>query len=340
MAGHRLRPGKKAAGLLWPAVCAVLFLPAPLAAQPISPFFSFNQSPIIQVHGLPAIDNARVLGDAQARYRLVHDLANNYTFRQTADEALLFDGETSRTTFVYARGIGGSWEWGMQIPYVRHAGGSLDAFIEDWHDTFFLPQGGRDAAPRHRLTYSYQRNGVTELLLNEPVSGIGDLRLTLGRQWSSPGAPTRVALRGALSLPSGDSAELRGSGAVDAALWASADRARPWWGFDGSLYGGGGLLWMGDGEVLADQQRRLAAFGSLGAGARLRPWLALKLQLDLHTPLYDHSGLVQVNATAVQLLMGGELQLGRNTRLELMVGEDPTVHASPDVVFHLGLVVE
>lgn len=315
-----------------------------ISPRPVEAFFSFNQSPIIQIHGLPAIDSAAVLPEHRTRYRLTHDLASNYTFSSfsssTTNENLLFDGETSRTTFGYSRGMGAGWEWGVQIPFVSHDGGSLDGFIQDWHDTFYLPQGGRDIAPRNRLTYRYQRNGVTELLLTDSSSGIGDVRLTAGRQWPSAGRGTRLALRGALSLPTGDSDALRGSGAVDAAMWATADRQGHWFEIPGSLFGGGGLLLMGDGDVLAEQQRRLVAFGSFGGGLRVLPWMSLKLQADIHSPFYDDSELEQINATAVQLLMGGDLQLAKKVRLDLMVGEDLTVHASPDVVFHVDLVVE
>ena len=324
------------------ALFGVVFIsiPTAFAEQQVTPFFSFNQSPIIQIHGLPAIDSAAVLPEQGARYRLTHDLASNYTFKDRANENLLFDGETNRSTFSYSRGIGNGWEWGAQIPYVSHGAGSLDGFIEDWHDTFSLPQGGRDTAPHNRLTYRYQRNGITELLLTDASSGIGDLRLTAGKQWPSVAQGTRLALRGALSLPTGDSDELLGSGSVDLAVWATADRSQQWLSYPGSVFGGGGLLLMGDGDVLADQQRRIVAFGSFGGGLRVQPWMSLKLQADIHSPFYDDSELEQINATAVQLLMGGDLRLAKNIRLDVMVGEDLTVHASPDVVFHLSLVVE
>jgi hypothetical protein len=133
---------------------------------------------------------------------------------------------------------------------------------------------------------------------------------------------------------------LRGSGAAEAALWLSADRRESWFGYPGSAFGGGGLLLMGEGDVLAGQQRRVAAFGSFGAGARVLPWMTLKLQADVNSSFYDNSSLEQINATAVQLLMGGDIQLAKNIKLDVMVGEDITVHASPDVVFHLNLTVK
>jgi len=315
-------------------------LPGILLAKPVVPFFSFNQSPVIQVHNLPAIGSAGILNEARARYRLVNDLISNYTRRNTANENLLFDGETNRSTFEYSRGTGEGWEWGVQIPYINHDGGSLDGFIEDWHSTFGLPKGGRNVAPRNQLRYFYQRNGVTQLLLDNATSGIGDVRLTAGWQWPETGKNTRLAIRSSLSLPTGDSGQLRGSGAMEAALWATADRTRPWFDYPGSVFAGGGLLFMGKGDVLADQQRRVAVFASVGAGAQVLPWMTLKLQADVNGPFYDDSDLRQINSTAVQLLMGGDIRLAKNVWLDVMVGEDLTVHASPDVVFHLSLTME
>jgi len=340
MAGRKLSRSKWRACFACAIFLFVSVTPGALPAQPVVPFSSFNQSPVIQIHNLPAIGSAGILNEARARYRLVNDLASNYTRRNTANEKLLLDGETNRSTFEYSRGTGKGWEWGVQIPYINHDGGSLDRFIEDWHSTFGLPEGGRNTAPRNRLRYFYQRNGVTRLSLENATSGIGDVRLTAGWQWPDAGKDTRLAIRSSLSLPTGDSDQLRGSGAMEAALWATADRTRQWFGYPGSIFGGGGLLLMGKGDVLADQQRRVTAFASVGAGAQVLPWITLKLQADINGPFYGGSDLRQINATAVQLLMGGDIRLAKNVRLDVMVGEDLTVRASPDVVFHLALTVE
>ena len=315
-------------------------IPGVSVAQLVTPFFSFNQSPIIQIHNLPAIDSAGILGQRHARYRLVNNLASNYVRRNTANESLLFDGETNRSTFVYSRGAGRGWEWGVQIPYISHSGGSLDSFIEDWHSTFGLPEGGRNAVPRNQLNYFYQRNGITHLSLDKSSSGIGDVRFTAGWQWPDTDKDTRSAIRSSLSLPTGDSDQLHGSGAAEVALWVTADQMRSWFNYPGSIFGGGGLLLMGKGDVLTEQQRRVAAFASVGAGVQVLPWITLKLQADVSSSFYDDSGLRQINATAVQLLMGGDLQLAKNIKLDVMVGEDLTVRTSPDVVFHLALTVE
>ena len=126
---------------------------------------------------------------------------------------------------------------------------------------------------------------------------------------------------------------------MDLAFWFSGDRKESWFDYPGNLWGGAGILLLGDGEVLEAQQRNIALFGSIGSGAALTPFISLKLQLDYHSPLYKNSRLVQINYHAVQFTMGGDIRLSKNTRLDIAVKEDPTVNASPDVVFHMGLTI-
>lgn len=316
----------------------------PLYAEAVTPFFSANQNPLLQVHDLPPIGSARILAKNQSRYRLVADHASLYTSISEADESLLLDGENSRITFAFAQGLSNGWEWGVQIPYLRHGPGELDSFIQDWHDLFGLPQGGRDTAPRNRLLYQYIRKGVTRFELSQASSGLGDIRIGAGRQWHIADNDTNIALRGMLGLPTGDAQQLRGSGNFDAAFWISADREQQWFGKQGlgkqsGLFGGVGVLLMAPGDVLPELQRRAAIFGSLGAGVQVSPRATLKLQADFHTALYSDSELSSISANAVQLAMGGEVRLGNKTFLDIGVIEDLTVNAAPDVVFQLGLTV-
>jgi hypothetical protein len=94
---------------------------------------------------------------------------------------------------------------------------------------------------------------------------------------------------------------------------------------------------MTDGKVIEEQQRTVVGFGSLGAGWSPLSWIAFKVQLDAHTPLYKDSQLRELNAEAVQLLIGGTLSLSKQTTLDIGVSEDLIVNTSPDVSFHFDL---
>ena len=319
----------------------VLLLCSPLAAHSfdIIPFHTQNQSPVVQIFGLPAISDSRILPAGGTALTLVLDIANNYVDDSARNEHITLDGETYRLTLAGRYGIGNRLELGFEIPYVFQSGGSLDGFIENYHSTFGFPQGGRDQAPQGRFLLNYQRNGANLLRIDQSNSGIGDLRLTAGFQLyrDDMESPRALALRASLKVPTGDSNELHGSGSTDLALWLTA--SQDWKTTIGmwEIFGGGGILGMTKGNVLPDQQQNAVAFGSLGAGWHPLAWLTLKVQFDGHTAFYKDSDLVELSAGSVQIVMGGTLHFSDRTSLDIGVSEDLVVKTAPDVVFHFAL---
>ena len=304
----------------------------PARAAPELPFDTTNQSPLIQIYGLPGLGAPYVLGPSQSRVDLHFEVANHFVGKSTDTESLFLDGETHRTTLKIYRGLTGGREIGIEIPYVDHDGGFMDSFIEGWHDFFGLPQHGRDRMPRDQLLYQYQRNGVDALSFARPTSGIGDVRLVAGLPFP---AWADTALRFSLKLPTGDSAKLLGSGATDAALWFSTRCSR----CTGSVswYGGSGILWMGDSDVLRNQQRQIVAFGSAGLHWQALSRLTLGVQLDAHTPFYRDSALASLTDASAQLILGGIWRLSPRYAWELAISEDIAVDTAPDVVVRIGL---
>lgn len=321
------------------ALLAVLLLPIAAPAIELTPFATSNQSPLIQIYGLPLAEPATLLESGQFSARLSLNVANNLTNPDNGREAVLFDGETYRSDLALRYGVNERFEAGFDLPYISHCGGFLDGFIENWHSTFHLPNGDREQYPRDRLTYRYQRNGRTLVDLTDSSKGFGDLRLSAAWQLVREAGvkPGAAALRLSLKLPTGDSDKLLGSGSIDLALSLNSQREFPAEMGRVAVYASLGTLVMTDGDVLKDQRRNLAAFGSLGFGWAANNWLALKLQLDGNTSMYKDSNLVEIDSGSLQLVMGGALQLAERTTLDLAVSEDIEVHTAPDVVFHLSL---
>jgi len=312
-----------------------------LAASPAAtPFYSFNQSPLVQIFGLPAAESATVQQRGQYLGLVSLDVANNYSGSRTAHELILLDGESYRLNLALRYGIGNRLELGADLPLVGYSGGILDGLIESWHSIFGLEQGGRLQAPRNRLLFSYQEDGRQRLLVDRDNFGIGDLRLNAGWQLYEGGESARraLALRASLKLPTGSSSRLRGSGSTDLALWLTGSNDYPF--SEGrmhfGLFAAGGLLALSDGDILRDRQNNLVGFGSLGAGWSPRDWIAFKSQVSLHTPFY-RSSLREMGDGAVQLLVGGTLAFSPKTALDLGVSEDVRVSTSPDFGLHLGL---
>lgn len=302
------------------------------------PFDTHNQSPLVQIYGLPGLGPARVADPGRTRLGVHFEAANHLVDAGAGAEILRLDGETHRTMLSVFRGLGRSAEIGIEMPYLTHSGGSLDRFIENWHDAFGLPQNGRDAIPSDQLLYSYRRDGIEHVRLTRPTSGVGDIRLGAAVQLTrAEDGGTDSALRASLKLPTGDSAQLHGSGAADLAAWVSLACGRPACPGALSWYGGGGLLWLGSGDVLSELQRRGVAFGSAGAHWRVAPALTLTAQLDTHTPFYKNSDIRPLKAPSAQLILGGTWFIGPALGLEVAVAEDIVVDTAPDVVLRIGV---
>ena len=58
-------------------------------------------------------------------------------------QSVILDGESLNTELTIDYGIGNDAELSLVIPYLKHSGGNLDGFIENWHSFFGLPNGGR-----------------------------------------------------------------------------------------------------------------------------------------------------------------------------------------------------
>jgi hypothetical protein len=322
---------------LW-LVC--MLLPREALGVEITPFYTQNQSPVTQIFGLPAPGDAKLLAKGRVSALVAADVANNFAKDDNlaSRESILLDGESYRYTLALRYGITDRLEAGLDIPYVGQGGGFLDGFIIGWHNFFGLPQGGRKEAPRDRLLYTYAKEGRNRLRADKSGFDLGDVRFSAALQIYDDGEfnPRTFALRASIKAPTGDSDRLHGSGSTDLALWvtASDDYLLPLGHF--TIFTAAGGMYMSDGDILRDQQRNVAAFGTFGLGWGPAEWFALKAQLSGHTPFYK-STLRELGDNALQLIIGGTLSFSPWTSLDIGVSEDIVVRTSPDVAFHLAL---
>lgn len=285
--------------------------------------------------GLPrARGGMLALGD-KWQAGLEQEFVQNFTQLWVEGERqLIFDGETSVTTFSVQRGIGSRFEVGMDLPWIYHSGGHLDGLIKSFHDLTGASGRDREGAPRGQIACQWLADGMTVFDINEPVSGIGDITLRLGWQaWRKDGRG--FALRGTLKAPTGDPDKLTGSSAWDTSLYLEYT--------DAGLVSGrlaitaaAGLMVLGDGEFAPAQQENTAWTGHLGLGWRFTDKFAGKAQLDSHAALFD-SPLPQVGDAAIMATFGVTWNFSPRWWLDAALVEDVLSSATPDVVFLFGL---
>lgn len=308
-----------------PLLCLTLLAPAAFAAAPFAP--SGNAGVLARQFALPTVGAPGVLAAGSSAGSAIFDVANEYARLQSATESLEFDGETHRLRLAARRGLGGGWEAGIEIPLLATGGGFLDPWIQGWHDTFGLPNGGREQVPDGAYRYRYLRGLTPALDVRQPDRGLGDVQLSVGRALGDS-----AALRAMAKLPTGESATLLG-GNAGGALWL--DLALPMPG-RAAAYLSGGVSANARSEVLPDQQARVLPFGGIGLALPLGERTALTAQLFAHGPLYRDSALPALSRAGAPLTIGLAHDFGP-AALELGFQEDPSVYASPDFAGYLAL---
>lgn len=294
-----------------------------------APFVIRDQNPLLAGFGLPAAMPA----SSPRRLSGGIDLAWGSTalMQSQDDEALLVDAET-REARVTLQGplMDTGFAWLLQLPYRYTGGGNLDSFIDSWHDTFGLSDGARSALSRDQIGIVYTRAGTREVDINSSVSGLGDIQAALGYTLPTEAAALMAWLT--IELPTGDADKLTGSGGTDVSfLLAGQRRLSDRW----SLFGQAAVTYLGDGDLLPDQQRSVVWSGMAGTSVRAWRGLSLKAQIDAHTAAYDSD--LDFFSEAVVLTVGGDYRFNSGWQLELGVSEDIAVEHSPDVVFILSV---
>ena len=326
------------------ALCILLATAQAVSADERSvamPLRLVNLNPFHLLYGVPASSGTRVMPEGAREVVASVDMASHMRASRAGGERVVMDGETYRQALSLRQGLGDGWEYFLEIPAVAHNAGVFDGFIEGWHDTFSLPQGARDEAPRDQLSFLYTDGGGTRADVGRDVLSLGDASLGVGHTLASPPFPNDgMAVRGMVKLPTGDPGSLTGSGGFSASVWAETSGALPGSGVSRSwLYAATlGALAGAAPEGLTATGDRFIAFGRLGATWRALDDLHLTVQIDAHSSPYGASGLAELSDTAVILGMGGALRLTERLVLDAAVTEDDGIgQSAPDIGLHLAL---
>lgn len=137
------------------------------------------------------------------------------------------DGEAWQLTGDWALPLGRT-RVNVRTRVVSRSGGIADQALWNWHQMFNLLQGGREDAPKNRLSYRLERDGQVIAELNRPGVALMDLDVAWVIPFGTPQAGGRAGM--AVQLPTGRQADFSGSGGTDGlvggALWRRFGRLR------------------------------------------------------------------------------------------------------------------
>ena len=119
------------------------------------------------------------------------------------------DAETSRWELLGTWGVGNGIELFVRIPLQDRGGGILDSVIDWWHNSILGDrQALREGTRKGRSIIQFGPDGPFG-----SASGVGDI--AVGVSWTPM---PRTLIPFALELPTGNAAQLLGSGGLDAGL--------------------------------------------------------------------------------------------------------------------------
>jgi hypothetical protein len=295
------------------------------------PLPTTDQNPLLAASGIPFPFSARAPADD---WRMSADLnwASTALSRSNAQELLVVDAESRELRLTLERRLSDRWSINVQLPFRELSGGSLDSFIDNWHDVFGLPEGARPMQPHDRLRVHYSRDGATVIEETRSQSGLADANAAIGYQlWSTPNSAARAAI--SIDVPLGEDHWFLTSDAVEvSALMAAEHRLSDKW----SFYGQGAVTWLNEGQLLQEQQRSVVWSGHAALGWQATRALELIAQVNAHTRVFDDSEL-DFFKEAVVLTLGGRIAITPAWSLNIGVSEDIAVEQSPDVVFVVGV---
>ncbi len=310
-------------------VIAVLLAGCPLAVAEAPAFDAFplrNHNSFLQVYGLPAFQTHELVAPDHTDFTLSYDVANDADDADRLGERLIIDAESQVLNLSVRRRFGERFEFGIDVPWVRHSGGSLDSLIFNFHDAVGLSNSSRDG-PDDQYRLLFERQGELLFDTSEPTSGIGDVQL------SGAMALGKATLRAGIKLPTGDADKLTGSGAADFSLGIYGGSSTAIFDRDLAYSGFLGVLVLGDGDVMPSLQRSTVPFGGAALRWQATGKVALATQLYVQGPYFD-AELDELGGNTFQLSFGIDWRL-RRSLLRFAIVEDIAAAAAPDFALHL-----
>jgi len=149
------------------------------------------------------LETATTIGKKKTQVLSGFEFSNIFEYApKVAGVGLDIDMESWRFPIKITRGLSKNTEVGLALSLMHSGGGFLDSFIQNYHNAFGFPNGGRDRVSNGRYAFNITRNGASIYSVNAHSLINNDATL-FGKWLSFEETKTRpaIALKGALKIP-------------------------------------------------------------------------------------------------------------------------------------------
>lgn len=299
-----------------------------------APLYVKNYSPAASLLGLPAQRRAHNQLPGDFEVALHGGVSSYYVTDSSNSEYLNLDGETRRIALELRYGLLERLDVQLELPWVDISGGDLDKLIDDWHDLWGMPDGGRSSAPRDVLDYRYANSNGASFSQQDSASGVGDISLSLNYAFYQ-GEDSAVSLLLGYKFASGDDKDFLGSGGDDAFAGVRFSGAHL---SDLPLYWHGqvGYLRAGDSDLLDGIQEQNLWYAGLALDWILTQRWSLLAQFDSHAAPTS-SDFKALGDDAIMFSAGARWRFAPRWSVDVSVVEDIRVETAADVTFQASL---
>lgn len=191
------------------------------------PFSLRSQNPLYLLFLTPRPERARVLPAGQLRLSARGPYSNMFERESNAATGVSvdLDMELFRPSFLLEWGFARDWEFGLELPFLHFEGGFLDAFVQDFHRFFGVPNAGREQVPNGRFSYAVRQGANVLYETGTQDFQLSDVVLHVKRRFLEESHAV-AALTGTLylKLPTGKKQQGMGSGAPDIGFNLAAEK--------------------------------------------------------------------------------------------------------------------
>jgi hypothetical protein len=313
--------------------------PAPVVRGPLSArqqhpmaltLMAFRpRRPVTQAEGTTGVGT-------QLSWSSIEEIQRNPPY--APDEFVSMDTETVRLALRARHGVTEDLDLEVELPVLLSGSGALDRFIEEFHDLFGLPAGGRHINPDDQHQVRVESGGELLYELDEGL-GLQDIPvlLTWAVRREDEGGPG-VALRAGLELPTGSQSRGLGNGALDIGAGVLAERSLGRW----TIIGGADIVVPGQSDLMeATSEHRYETMyaAELTGEYRWNDGLSLVATTKWTSQMLGSMPLEEIHREVFDLGLGAIWDLDDRSRLALSLHEDLVAATGSDFTVQVGYTV-